>query len=165
MTPSNFQERRPTHTFNFNCIVINDNLRWWIRQNWTHKHFFSLFCINVKLIVLRLATMHSANWLIASCIRLLAGCLTTTSVSVTSSTNLNVSIIVCRSLINIRKTYGPNHVTCGIPPVRVAHAENVDAIFTRCWRFNKNECIHLIKHGWIFSAVIFASTVKWSTWS
>jgi len=45
------------------------------------------------------------------------------SVSVMSSTDLIVAMMAFKSSIRIKKTYGPNHFPCGIPPVSVVQSK------------------------------------------
>jgi hypothetical protein len=128
-----------------------------IGSNVTSSVFFVLLFI-------RFFRDHSTSWRAAGCI-LLADGSTTTSQSVTSSTNFKVSSIVCKSSMSIKKTCGPNHVPCGIPPVRVVYWDTVDPILTRCWRFDRNVCIQFITHGSALNAANFDSAIEWSMWS
>ena len=63
---------------------------------------------------------------------------------VTSSINLNVWCVVWRSLMWIKKIYGPSHVPWGIPPFSVVQLDVKFLIFTRWRRSSKKECIHLL---------------------
>jgi len=42
---------------------------------------------------------------------------------------------------------------------------SIETILTRCWRFDRNECIQRILNESALSAAIFDSTVERSTWS
>jgi len=85
--------------------------------------------------------------------------LSITSIRVTSSMNLNAGSVVCKSLIGIRKMYGPSHVPWGIPPFSVAQLEAIMLIFTRWRRSSKNECIHRMMNGCMPSAAILFNTI------
>jgi hypothetical protein len=74
-------------------------------------------------------------------------------------------LMVFRSSESIRKTQGPNQVSCGISRLRVVQSDVTAAIFTRCRRFNRNECIHFNRRGLMSNAAVFLRTDEWSTWA
>jgi len=98
------------------------------------------------------------------CIWLLA-ILSITSITVTSSINLNAGSVVWWSLIWIRKMNGPSHVPWGIPPFNVDQFEAIMLIFMRWRRSSKNECINRMMYGCTPSAAIMFNSKWWSTWS
>ena len=101
------------HTFD--RTIVDQN---W-QQNWAQQHLLCFLCVNVHHILSRpfnrltCRQLHLTGWWVSN--------------SFTECYIIHEFESAEHCLqVSIKKTYGPNHVTCGIPPMRVVYWDTAD---------------------------------------